>query len=129
MPTLYAYSDVNIDLTQQTDGDVERNFDNNAIRNSLANILSTRRGSRRMLPTFGANLDEMLFEQMDNTTARRIGDIILNGIEAWENRIVVENVNVNANYDALQYEVNVTYHIRGIGEQGRSTITFILRQT
>ena len=121
------YSDVNIELNQQTDGDVEKNIELDAIHNSLANILSTRKGSRRMLPQFGTNLELLLFEPMDSLTSKKIGTTILSGIEAWEDRIVIDNINVNADYDNLQYNVDISYHIKNQGSN-IIVVSFILRQ-
>jgi phage baseplate assembly protein W len=48
--------------------------DENAVKNSLINLFSTMRGSRRMIPQFGTSLYNYLFEQLDDTTAYAIGN-------------------------------------------------------
>jgi phage baseplate assembly protein W len=59
-------------FTKQADGDVQRDVDVEAIFNSIENIVLTTQGERRMLPTFASNLKRLLFEPIDETTARLI---------------------------------------------------------
>jgi phage baseplate assembly protein W len=46
----------------------------------LGNILSTIQGSRRMLPQFALNSNNVLFDQMDEITAYELGDRVLEAI-------------------------------------------------
>jgi len=123
----YIYSDIDIQLTRQTNGDVTKFTEENAIKQSLINILSTKKGDRRMYPTFGASLEEFLFEPMDKQTADRIGNTILEEIVFWDDRLVVEQIHVNANHDNQQYEINIYYYIRGNNNTGTQNISFVLR--
>ena len=50
--TDYMYSDVDMELTRQTDGDVQKDTDTDAVINSLNNIIATLQGGRRMIPEF-----------------------------------------------------------------------------
>ena len=107
------YSDFNLNLPRQTDGDIERNTEIDSILNSIKNILGTKKFSRRMVPPFGANLENLLFEPIDENTARTIGREILYAIEEWEDRVIVEDLNINPLYDASQYEITLTFSVRG----------------
>jgi len=125
----YMYSDFNGDLFRQNDGDVELNTDIDSIRNSLKNIMTTMMGSRRMLPEFGSNFYKLLFEPMDDITARRIGSEFLSSIQTWEKRIKIENLNVQSNYDNNQYEVTVNFSIVGsISSSNIYSVTTILKR-
>lgn len=126
MPITYIYSDIDILLSKQTNGDITMFTDENAIKQSLINILSTKKGDRRMYPTFGASLDEFLFEPMDKQTADRIGNTILEEIAFWDDRLIIEQIKVNANHDSQQYEININYHIRG-NNIVTQNINFVLR--
>ena len=127
MATLNVYSDIDIKLSKQTDGDVKKFVDLDAIKQSLINILTTKKGDRRMYPTFGASIEQYLFEPMDRFTADRIGKTILQEIEKWDNRINIDTVNINANHDAAQYEINIDYSIKGINQPSKENISFVLR--
>lgn len=129
MATLTMFSDLDGEYARQTDGDIMKDADHEAIKNSIRNILTTSTGTRRMLPEFGANLDELLFEPMDNYTGTKIGHLILDQIFKWEDRIIIDNLDVTGKLDLQQYNISLYYHIKGIGQLGAGTIKFILRQT
>ena len=65
MTTRVYWSDADDSLTRQSDGDVQRDNDVDAIFNSLTNIILTVQGERRMLPTFASNVTKLLFEPID----------------------------------------------------------------
>ena len=123
------FSDIDIELTPQTDRDVKKNLDHEAIRNSLRNIVTTTKGTRKMLPEFGVSIERFLFEPIDVYTARKIGSAIFDEIEKWENRIVIDNIDVVANVDNAQYNVTITYYIKGLGQLGGGIVKFILKQS
>jgi phage baseplate assembly protein W len=75
------YSDIDIELSKQLDGDVQKKINTEAIENSLENIFNTLKGSRRMLPEFATNIFNYLFEPLDETTAYSIGEELLAGIK------------------------------------------------
>ena len=124
-----VFSDIDITFKQQTDGDVEKNLDHDAIKNSIRNIVTTSKGARRMLPEFGASIERLLFEPIDKQTAKKIGKIFLDEIYRWENRIILDNIDVAANIDKMQYNIMISYHIKGLGQLGGGNISFILKQS
>jgi len=67
----YIYADVDIDFDRGRDGDLIKDTDLNAVTNSIRNILQTSKGTRRMLPEFGASLDFFLFEPIDRLTGQK----------------------------------------------------------
>ena len=91
------YSDIDIELETQADGDVLRDTETEAVRNALINIINTRQGSRRMLPEFAINIFDVLFEPMDDTTAYDLGNRIFSAIESWDDRVVIEGLNKAVN--------------------------------
>jgi uncharacterized protein len=62
------------------------------IRSSLEVLLSTALGERIMLPNYGCNMDELLFESLDTTTKTIITDKIETAILYHEPRINVEKI-------------------------------------
>jgi phage baseplate assembly protein W len=121
-----TYSDIDMSLEQQSDGDILRDTDIEAVKNALINIINTRQGSRRMLPEFAVNIYDLLFEPMDDTTAYDIGSRIFGAIESWDDRVIIENVNVHQNADKNQYEVTVDFRIQT--SQVVETVNIILKQ-
>lgn len=118
------YSDIDIDFTRATDGDLTKDDDVDAVINSLNNIVSTLQGSRRMLPEFAQDIWTLLFDPIDEETARLIGERILEAINVWEDRVEVRRVNMDPDYDANQYNISVDFRIKRLEEV--KTIDFIL---
>jgi len=123
-----VYSDIDIKLRKATDGDIIRDVEFDAVENSIQNILSTLKGERRMLPEFAANVYQMLFEPIDETTGYKLGSDILQAIEAWDNRVSVSNVKVNANYDQSQYDITIDFSVKDLQPEETRTIDYILKQ-
>jgi phage baseplate assembly protein W len=65
------------------------------IESSLEILLSTRLGERVMLPTYGCNLDDMVFESMNLTMLTYMKDIIENAILYHEPRIELEKLDID----------------------------------
>lgn len=120
----FTYSDVEIELTKQTDGDIQKDIDVDAILNSLNNIIATLQGSRRMLPEFAQAIHQLLFEPITDDTARAIGQTMLEGIRTWEDRIDVVGIDIEPNHDQNQYNVIMNFILKPV--EGEQTIQFVL---
>ena len=70
------------------------------IQSSLEILLSTRQGERIMLPGYGCNLDEMVFEPMTTTFKTYIKDMIQTAILYYEPRIDVQHISLDETRDA-----------------------------
>ncbi len=120
-----TWSDVDGAFSKQTDGDIQRDTDINAVENSLNNIVATMKGTRRMLPEFAQETYGLLFEPMDDTTARQIAEQILEGIAAWDDRVTVSRIDITPDYDNSQYRMRMSFGIKALpGEQ--KEIDFVL---
>jgi phage baseplate assembly protein W len=125
----YAYTDLDLSLARQKDGDVQLLGDEGAIRVNLMNIVKTLQGSRRMRPDFAFGATNLLFEQMSDNTSRSLGNAVADSINAYEDRIDLSNVHVDANYQAKAYNVRLTYTLKEFGSQFQEyTLNFILKQ-
>ncbi len=122
--TNFTYSDIDIGLTKQTDGDIQKDIDIDAILNSLNNIVGTLQGSRRMLPEFAQPIHELLFEPITDDTARTIAQILLEGIRTWEDRIEVIGIDIEPKHDQNQYRIRMEFVIKPLEEE--QTIEFVL---
>lgn len=111
------WKDIDIWLRQKRDGDILEMTDVAAIINSLRNILLTIPGNRRMLPEFAARIYKILFEPMDELTTAKLQDAVFEAIKRWENRIVLRTVNVIADKDKCQYNINVEFSLRSANSE------------
>ena len=123
MPT---YSDIDINLERQTDGDIKVNTEIDAVKNSLHNIVKTLQGSRRMFPEFATNVQSLLFEPVDEFTAQQLGEILISSIQRWDSRVIIENLNIVSDEDRGLYECSLTFRITESSYSDK--IDFILRQ-
>lgn len=85
------------------------------IQSSLEILLSTRLGERIMQPTYGCNLDDMVFEAMNLTMLTYMKDIIQNAILYHEPRIELEKLVIDTSNQnegmlliVLHYKVRTT---------------------
>ena len=65
-----------------------------SVRQSIRIILSTRPGERIMRPAFGAGLENMLQQPNTLTARRQIRDLISESLTRWEQRILLDRVEV-----------------------------------
>jgi phage baseplate assembly protein W len=108
------WKDFDINLTKQADGDIKTMNDLDAIKNSIHNIFLTFQGTRRMLPDFNYGPYQLLFNPMDEQTAIQIGEGLLAGIERWEDRIIINNLHVEADPDKHLYKILLNVSQKGI---------------
>lgn len=98
-----------------------------AINNSIKNILLTRKGSVPGKPTFGSNLDDVLFNQLDHITKSLLEDQIIEALTQWEKRILVTNVLVQdvPEYNKLIATISYKYRDKGLDINEQISVGFI----
>lgn len=83
------------------------------IASSLEVLLGTRPGERVMLPQYGCNLDELLFENLDTRMKTLMADKIASAILYHEPRIHLEKVQLN---DSREREgvvlIDIVYRVK-----------------
>ena len=72
------------------------------IREMIQVILRTQERERLNLPTFGAGLQQYLFEPNTVTTRFQVQDRITKALQLWEPRISLTDVNVEQDPDDAQ---------------------------
>lgn len=124
-----VYTDIDLNLNRQRDGDIKTLGDIEAVKASMMNIAKTMQGSRRMLPDFAYGVVYLLHELMSEDTARRLGEAILDSLNNWEDRIYISNVNVHMSMEQATYNITVLYSLKAIGSAGETlTLNFILKR-
>lgn len=85
------------------------------VASSLHLLLSTARGERIMVPQYGCNMDELVFENLDTRMRTLMADKIASAILYHEPRIDLERVEVNSDPAELlegRVLIGVTYRVR-----------------
>ena len=94
------------------------------VRECICTILRTAPGERVERPTFGAGLDQMLFEPNSTATLRLIQDQVTQAISIWEPRVSLNNVTATVNpTDPRDVDVTITYTLIATGVQQRLQMT------
>jgi uncharacterized protein len=83
----------------KTLGQVEMTSEEADIRSSLHILLTTRQGERVMQPTYGCNLDALVFESMTATFRSYIRDLVKTAILYHEPRIRLNKVTLDDSRD------------------------------
>jgi uncharacterized protein len=98
-----------------------------SIRQSIEIILRTRPGEQLMRPTFGAGIERFLQEPNTIITRRRLRDAIMDALNQWEPRIVLQEVDVaEVPEQPTHLRVEIFYQIKRTGVAQRLGMTMQL---
>jgi phage baseplate assembly protein W len=121
------FSDFNLDFTAHpVTKDVTKKLNENAIAQSIRNLLLTNFYERPFKPQLGSNLKKFLFEPIDNITTSLIQDAIFETLRNYEPRVTIQEVVATPNYDDQRYDVSVTFFVKNSIEL--LTINFFLER-
>ena len=82
-----------------------------AIKNSLINLITTFPGQKILNPEFGMNFGDLLFLPVSKARGTTIGETITNSIIGFEPRININLVEVIADIENQEYEINLEINI------------------
>ncbi len=94
--------------------DLTVNKDEDAVKESIKNLILTDRGERLMQPDLGGNITAMLFENLTPATLKLIEDNIKTTINLYEPRAELQNVAVSSNIDDNTVRVRITFYIKNV---------------
>ena len=86
--------------------------DDNAIKNSIKNLLQTNRFERPFQSQTGADLRGLLFEPADSITKGLIKDKIKSTIKRFEPRVVLQNILIEDEPNKNLYRVQIQFKIK-----------------
>lgn len=107
METLYT----NNIAARKVKTDLNVSYDVAAVKNSVANLLSTKKCEKILSPEYGLRIEDYLFEPVTSTTATAIANEILNAITIYEPRVQVVNLQVIPYPDQYLYVINLSLRI------------------
>ena len=99
------------------------------INKSLHILLSTKLGERIMIPDYGCNLEELLFQPLDITLKTYIKDLVTTAILYHEQRIDVTKITLD-NGNELEGEVliEIEYIVRATNSRGNMVFPFYKKE-
>ncbi len=92
-------------------GDPSRIINENAVKQSIRNLVLTDRGERLMQPTIGCDIRGSLFENIDANTILILEENIKTTIKTFEPRCNLRDVEVLANTDNNDLQVTIVFSV------------------
>jgi phage baseplate assembly protein W len=101
--------------------------DEDAVKESIKNLILTDRGERLMQPNLGGNINAMLFENITPSTLLVIQNSVRTTIELYEPRAQIIDVTATSNIDDNTVRVNIAFYITNV--QQPITLDVFLERT
>lgn len=106
------YSDITANFSKDfRDNDLSVISNASSVQQSMAGIISTRKGERPFDPLFGCDIHGTLFENINEASAIAIERSIYDCIRNYEPRVQIANVDVIPVYDQNTYIVTLSYKL------------------
>jgi phage baseplate assembly protein W len=122
------FSDLHKDMTQNPlTEDLALKRDEEAVKESIKNLILTNRGERLMQPLIGGNVQAMLFENNTPATIKLIQEQIKSVIRQYEPRATLIDVIVRSSIDESTVEVAIYFYISNVAEP--VSVTVLLERT
>ena len=122
------FSDFHKDMTQNPiSEDLAVKRDEEAVKESIKNLILTDRGERLMQPLVGGNIRAMLFENNTPATIKIIQETVKETIRIYEPRATLLDVIVQSSLDESTVQVTIYFYINNIEQP--ITLTVFLERT
>ena len=109
-------------------GDILGLKNENAISRSIRNIVFTIPGEKFFNESFGSDINQSLFMNIDELSAVIIKDQISSSISKFEPRVNLVEVKINPNFDNNSFDATIIYEIIG-ADIPPQELQFVLQQT
>jgi hypothetical protein len=108
-----VWSELDHRLIQDSQGNIKLAENVAAVMSSIDNILRTRKGERCMLPEFGSNLMDAVFEPLDDTILKYLSRDLKTTIKKWDDRVIVDDMQLYPDPDQGFLSITITFAIKG----------------
>jgi phage baseplate assembly protein W len=121
------YADFHKDLTvNPITNDIARKLDEEAVKESLKNLLLTDRGERLFQPQLGSDIRSTLFDNNTPATLTILKQLVIDTINNYEPRVTVIDVSVTSDYDENRVAITIYFYLRN--KETPSTLTVFLER-
>ena len=121
------YSDLNLlFLSHPITGDVTKKTDEEAVKSSLRNLISTKHYERPFHPEIGCQIYSLLFENFNPVTKQVMMKTIFDTIQKFEPRATVLDVKLRERIDQNDLSIDIIFKINN-SERPITLTTFITR--
>jgi phage baseplate assembly protein W len=105
------YRDIDLTFAKKPSGEIYKKTDAAAVKQAVKNLLLTNKYEKPFQPEFGGDLNNLLFELVDNDTVYEIDGAIRESIKRYEPRAQVRQIATNLQPDANSITVTITFQI------------------
>lgn len=123
-----TFSDIDLNFTPHpVTGDLVTRYDDNAIKQSLKNLIMTRNFERPFHSEIGSPVKALLFDLITPLTAHMVRRAIIDLVSNFEPRVVLLAVDVIASPENNSLYVNITFRI--VNTERPINLDFVLERT
>jgi phage baseplate assembly protein W len=107
-----VYSDFHKDLAENPVSlDLARKINEEAVKESIKNLILTDRGERLMQPELGCDIRRMLFENMTPATEITMQELIAETLEFYEPRANIIGIDVKTSVDRNDVTIAIVFNV------------------
>jgi phage baseplate assembly protein W len=105
------FSDIDLTFTNRPSGDLYKKTDAAAVKQAVKNLLLTNHYEKPFQPFFGGDLNNILFELVDNDTAFEIEATVREAVARFEPRALVLSVVASLHPSANTLSITVNFQV------------------
>ncbi|MBP0979317.1 MAG: GPW/gp25 family protein [Oscillospiraceae bacterium] len=110
-------------------GRFEMTVDEEKIKESIYIILMTQKGERILMPGFGSEINNYVFEVMNETNLNLMANNIKTAIQTYEKRVKNINVEVTIDkFDSGKLVINISYVVSKTNMPGNMVFPFYIQE-
>lgn len=122
------FSDLDLNFTPHpVTGDLVRKYDENAVKQSIKNLIMTRHYERPFHSEMGSPIRELLFDLITPVTALMVRRAIIDLISNFEPRVKLVGVEVIPSEENNSLYVSITFKI--VNTESPLSLEFLLERT
>jgi phage baseplate assembly protein W len=99
------WKDVDNLFRRDVSGGIALPVEQEAVKQSIENIILTSKMTRPMIRNFGSDLERFLWKPLTDTTKTLLISTLNKEISTWDNRPQIQNIQVEENADGNGFEV------------------------
>lgn len=125
-----SFKDLSFNFTKNpVTGDIVVLKNEEAIKQSVKNLVLTQVSERPFNPDLGTNTTSYLFELNTNIAANKLIDEIETALSIYEPRISLQNITVDVNDDLNKFDVDIEYLIIGAPPEVQNLSFILVRES
>tara|TARA_E500000318_G_scaffold111881_1_gene132344 strand:+ start:2071 stop:2514 length:444 start_codon:yes stop_codon:yes gene_type:complete len=105
------FKDIDLSFTAKPNGEIFVKKDAAAVKQAVKNLIQTNHFEKPFLPFFGGNIREMLFDLADDDIEEDAEERIIEAINIYEPRALVQTVNVESDPDRNSLDVYIEFQV------------------